>query len=102
MRLFALKEVNTGLYYNENIKDIAELSVRTLFFKTKKEAYKYLNKTLNDYQVSVWFTTLSAIERMYDLPIFLVPLTPDLIQDTAGLFKFKVQRLTLLEGPYNE
>lgn len=91
MKVYALQEVNTGLYYTK-YKDIAELSLHTLFFPKKELAEIVLKQPVSlGLTTPYWRTTLSAIEKMYDKPIMEInELTADMIRDTSSLFKFEI------------
>lgn len=97
--IYALKEINTGLFYSQKYKDIVELSIMTKFFGTKKEAYQY-KKNKGPYGISlpVILTSFSAIEKMYDKPLYDIDeITEDMLRDTASLFKFKVVPIEIKE-----
>ena len=95
---YALKEINTGLYYDSNIKDITELSHKTKMFENKADAILFCNKVpCCGYSYPHWYTTLSAIERMYEKPIMEIDLNYDLIRDTASLFEFEVVPIAIME-----
>lgn len=96
--VYALKEINTGLYYDSSIKDITELSHKTKMFENKADAILFCNEVpCYCYSYPHWYTTLSAIERMYDKPIMEIDLDHDLIKDTASLFKFEVVPIAIME-----
>lgn len=96
--VYALKEINTGLYYDSNLKDITELSHKTKMFENKADAILFCNKVpCCCYSYPHWHTTLSAIERMYNKPIMEIDLNHDLIGDTASLFKFEVVPIAIME-----
>lgn len=96
--VYALKEINTGLYYDSNIKDITELSRKTKMFENKADAILFCNEVpCCGYSYPHWYTTLSAIERMYDKPIMEIDLDYNLIRDTASLFKFEVVPIAIME-----
>lgn len=99
MKLYALKEVNTGLYYSRRLKDICELGADTLFISDQIHAVHYrTDDFVHKLSKPVWYTTLSAIEKMYDKPILEInDITEDMIRDTASLFKFKVVPIEVKE-----
>lgn len=90
MIVYALKEINTGLFYSEANKDICRLGLKTKFYTDKRLALVDLSYYKLPYPDCKWYTTLSAIEKMYDKPILEIDITKDLLDDTASLFKFKV------------
>lgn len=96
--IYALKEINTGLFYSQELKDITELSLKTKLFEKQADAILFCKEVYGcSYSYPHWYTTLSAIERMYDKPIMEVELNYDLLRDTASLFEFKVVTLELSE-----
>lgn len=99
MIYYALKEKRTGLFYSENLRDISELGPDTLLFKGAVAAIEYKHTPIvRDLSRPKWFTTLSAIERMYDKPILEIDeITDDMINDTASLFNFIIVPITIEE-----
>lgn len=99
MKLYALREINTGLYYSRRRKDICELGADTLFISEEIRALHYrMDEFAHKLSEPVWYTALSAIEKMYDKPILEVDgITEDMIKDTASLFKFKVVPIEVKE-----
>lgn len=100
MIVYALKEINTGLFFSTIHKDVTELSRATQFFDTKKDAYTYKkNKNIHNIPTLNLLTAFSAIEKMYEKPIYEIDeVTEDMLKDTASLFKFKVVPIEIKEA----
>ena len=97
--VYALKEINTGLFYSQKRKDIIELGLDIQFFDNNKDAMLAISKPISlGIHQPLWFTTLSAIECMYDKPIMEINnITEDMIRDTASLFKFEIVPIAIVE-----
>lgn len=97
--VYALKEINTGLFYSQKHKDIVELGLDIQFFDNNLDAKLVISNPISlGMHQPLWFATLSAIERMYDKPILEIDeLNEDMIKDTASLFKFKIVPIAIME-----
>lgn len=98
-KFLAIKDLNTGLYYNPILEDLVpELQTECLFDYDQKEALKEWcsRKKFHNMSVPLWRLTLTMIKKMYDKEsIFEVPITPAMLRDTSEVFRLAIVTLTV-------